>query len=152
MKRKTRKRLRSAVGIPTDNTNEVPKTKTLPPPVVTKKPQGPLRRPSEVRGQRLKALRPSLRVDTSFESAEDPRTLLYGNQWLKQIINQKFKPSRKVDKEIYGPTLRTASCYEQPDYGSKHFRENDWGKRVHGKTFQSVLPPIPLFEQFGKTY
>lgn len=147
------KRLCSVVGIPRtlEAEAEVEKVKELPS-LVTEKPQGPFRRPESVREQRLKGFRPTLRVDTDYESAECARARMYRNEWTKRIIDKKFIPSRKADKVRQGPTLRTASCYEQLDYGSKHFRDCNRGKRIHGKAFQSVLPSIPLFDQVGKTY
>lgn len=148
------KRLRSAVGIPmaeqkneaSDGTEKIFK--------LTIKPQGPFRNPDEVRQQRLKAARPSLRVGTDYESADVARSQMHRNEWTKRVIDVKFIPWRKPDKQIKGPTLRTDSCYKDLHYGFKHFRDRvERGSEIHHiKPFHTVLPPIPLFDQFGKTY
>jgi len=147
------KHLRSAVGIPTkkDSIDDIKSVKQLPA-LTTKKPQGPFRRPESVREQRLKEFKPTLRVDTEYESANYARAEMYRNEWTKRVIDQKFIPSRKSDEGSQGPTLRTASCYKKLAYGSKHFRDGERRSNIHGKAFQNVLPSIPLFDQFGKTY
>jgi len=138
----------SMIGIPTNCDDDAEKK----PSSEATRPQGPFRNPDEVQKQRMKSLRPTLRVETNYKSAELARNEMYRNESAKCIIDMKFIPSRKSIKIIQGPILRTAACYKTLQYGSQHFRDCGRSSGIHDNVFRSVLPPIPLFDQFGKTY
>lgn len=130
-------------------------SKTVPLPPISMKTsgqvQGPFRTPDEVWQQRHKPLKPSLRVATSYVSAENARTEMKADEWVTRLIDDKFVPFTHRDRP-YEPLLHTTSKYGSLPYGSKHFREEGVGKHVSPSRFQTVVSPIPVFEQFGKTY
>ncbi|EDO27881.1 predicted protein [Nematostella vectensis] len=97
--------------------------------------EGPFREPQEVWKQRHKKLNPTLRVDTSYTSAEQAR----------------FVPFTHRTRE-YEPLLHSTSAFGSLPYGTKYFRESDPGRHITSKRFETVTSPIPIFEQYGKTY
>lgn len=115
------------------------------------KVQGPFRTPDEVWQQRHKPLNPSLRVATSYVSAEDARADMKANEWVTRLIDDKFVPFTHRERP-YDPLLHTTSQYGSLPYGTKHFREEDPEGHITPSRFQTVVSPIPVFEQFGKTY
>ncbi|KAL9959002.1 hypothetical protein ACROYT_G036083 [Oculina patagonica] len=117
----------------------------------TAKVQGPFRTPDEVWQQRHKPLNPSLRVATSYVSAEDARADMKANEWVTRLIDDKFVPFTHRERP-YDPLLHTTSQYGSLPYGTKHFREEDSERHITPSRFQTVVSPIPVFEQFGKTY
>ncbi|EDO37017.1 predicted protein, partial [Nematostella vectensis] len=63
------------------------KYEVLPP--ITTKMQGPFREPQEVWKQRHKKLNPTLRVDTSYTSAEQARAEMKAEEWVTRVIDDK---------------------------------------------------------------
>merc|ERR1712149_105611 len=101
-----------------------------------KKMQGPFRAPGVVRAQRYRSLSPTLRVSTAYDSH------------IQQRKNESMR-ANGIPRKSYEPLLHTQSPYGQIPYGSKYFREES-SKRVTSP-FKSVVPPIPIFDKFGKT-
>lgn len=130
-------------------------SKTVPLPPIsmksTAKVQGPFRTPNEVWQQRHKPLNPTLRVATSYLSAEDARTDMKADEWVTRLIDDKFVPFTHRERP-YDPLLHTTSQYGSLPYGTKHFREENVDRHITPSRFQTVASPIPIFEQFGKTY
>lgn len=135
------------------NLSKESKTVPLPPisMTTTAQVQGPFRTSDEVWQQRHKPLKPTLRVATSYEAAEDSRSQMKADEWVTRLIDDKFVPFTHRDRP-YDPLLHTTSKYGSLPYGTKHFREEDAKKHVSSSRFHTVISPIPIFEQFGKTY
>lgn len=117
----------------------------------TAKVQGPFRTPDDVWQQRHKPLNPTLRVATSYLSADDARADMKANEWVTRLIDDKFVPFTHRERP-YDPLLHTTSQYGSLPYGTKHFREETAERHITPSRFQTVVSPIPIFEQFGKTY
>lgn len=49
--------------------------------------QGPFRKPDEVRAQRYKPFKPTLRVETSYMSVEQAREALKQKEWVERVID-----------------------------------------------------------------
>eukprot|EP00795_Rhopilema_esculentum_P013505 gene13505-4385_t len=121
------------------------------PPIPSFKVQGPFRDPAAVATQRFKQLEPTLRVATSYTSVEESRAQLKAKEWTRTVVEDKFLPFTK-QKEKYEPMLDSSRPFDRPEYGTKHFREEDRRKRITEKPFQRLVSPIPVFEKLGKTY
>jgi len=121
------------------------------PPIGKQKPQGPFRSPDQVFSQRHKPLNPSLRVATNFRSVEEAREALKNKEWVERVIDEKFIPFTHKSYP-YEPLLHTTSVFGSPPYGTKHFREEEKINQLTSNNFQTVVSPIPVFEQFNKTY
>uniref|UniRef100_A0A8D0EYL9 Spermatogenesis associated 17 n=1 Tax=Strix occidentalis caurina TaxID=311401 RepID=A0A8D0EYL9_STROC len=124
------------------------------PPTGRQKPQGPFRDTTEVLRQRYKPLEPTLRVAASINSPpEKAREEMKREEWRNRIHDNEFLPFSSYHKnQKYDPSIHRSGKYGQETYGIKHFREVQPKKWVANKDFQTVLPPIVLFEKFGKTY
>lgn len=120
-------------------------------PPINNKIQGPFRSPGEVVKQRHKPLNPTLRVATSYTSVEDARAEMKAKEWVTRLIDDKLVPFTHRDYP-YEPLLHTTSAFGSPPYGTKHLREQDPSKQIASRDFKTVVSPIPLFDQFGKTY
>ena len=125
---------------------------SLPPVRDRSRPQGPFRSKEIVYTQRFKPLKPSLRVETDFESVEKHEELERQKTWCKQVIEPKFQPFSHV-KHSYERTLHNMSPYKNPsNYGNKTFREEDKGKNILPQEFKTVFTEIPEFEKYMETY
>ncbi|KAK3717529.1 hypothetical protein QZH41_013784 [Actinostola sp. cb2023] len=133
-----------------DDDEQSMKYKPLPP-INTNTIQGPFRTPNEVREQRHKSLNPSLRVATSYDSADQTRMEMKAKEWVTRVIDDQFVPFTHRHR-LYEPLLHTTSTYGSLSYGSKHFREESKIEHITSQRFKTVVSPIPVFEQFGKTY
>lgn len=134
---------------PTPTRYDIPKPCPLPP--IEKKPQGPFRDPREVQKQRYKPFQPSLRVATNFASVEEAREAMKRDEWIKRINDNIFVPFTKKEKS-YDPLLHTKSQFGHLPYGTKYFREENIDQHVVIKDFQTVLPPVPIFQKLNDTY
>ncbi|XP_019372008.1 PREDICTED: spermatogenesis-associated protein 17 [Gavialis gangeticus] len=123
------------------------------PPIARQKPQGPFRDTAEVLLQRYKPLEPTLRAATSINSLEKAREEMKREEWRNRIHDNEFLPFSSCQKnQKYDPLIHSSSKYGQITYGTKHFREEHHEKWVANKDFETVLPPIDLFDRCGKTY
>ncbi|KFP28574.1 Spermatogenesis-associated protein 17, partial [Colius striatus] len=104
--------------------------------------------------QRYKPLEPTLRVAASINSPlEKAREEMEREEWRNSIHDNEFLQFSSYRKnEKYEPSIHRSGKYGQETYGIKHFREIQPKKWVVDKDFQTVLPPIVLFDKFGKTY
>ncbi|XP_014673746.1 PREDICTED: spermatogenesis-associated protein 17-like [Priapulus caudatus] len=116
-------------------------------PPVGQKIQGPFKPPAQVYQQRYKTLQPTLRLATSFTSEEETRAADRQRDWTQRVNDNIFLPFSHTDYK-YEPLLHSKSKYGSLPYGTKYFRELDESKQL----FQTVVPPIPIFEKLGKTY
>lgn len=116
-----------------------------------KKPQGPFKTLAEVITLRRKPLNPTLRVATDFESSEKMRALNISQELTKIVIDEKFFPFSRV-RHAYVPKIHTNSSYSKHSYGNEHFREDDARDRDGKKRFETVLPPISLFDNVVNTH
>nr|XP_032803556.1 spermatogenesis-associated protein 17 isoform X2 [Petromyzon marinus] len=123
------------------------------PPICAPKPQGPFKDPAVVWRQRQKPLEPSVRVATPFVCLEEAPKVLRREEWRKHATDTQFLPAVSAHKNRkYEPLLHTSSDYGHIPYGSKHFRDEQPNKIISNKAYQTVFPPIPIFEKLGKTY
>jgi len=114
-----------------------------------KRVQGPFRSPQSVHNQRYRALSPSLRVLTPFDSEEQQKRTERDKEWTRRIQNKPMSfPQRRSLRDVYEPLLHTTSKYGDIPYGTKYFREES----QDAARFNSVVPPIPVFDKFGKTF
>ncbi|CAF0924219.1 unnamed protein product, partial [Didymodactylos carnosus] len=67
-------------------------------PPLNPKPQGPFRSPDEVRYQRYRSLKPSLRCESDYYSAEKMREELKLQEWTERIHDETFKSGINRDK------------------------------------------------------
>lgn len=114
------------MGHKVDNT-----TFELPP---LKRVQGPFKNPSVVYMQRHKHLKPSLKVQTDFNSED----------------MAKFAPFSRM-KYQYMPSLHNSTKVTNVDYGTKTFREEP-DKTMGAPQFSTVFKPIPEFDKLGEAY
>eukprot|EP00118_Oscarella_pearsei_P000819 m.5877 g.5877 ORF g.5877 m.5877 type:complete len:344 (+) comp14350_c0_seq1:32-1063(+) len=121
---------------------------TLPP---LTRVQGPFRHPGEVQRQRYKRLEPTLRVATDFYAVEKARVALKDGEWIRRMQDKDFTVVQERPK-VYEQLLHTTSKFGRLAYGTKHFREPIPGKPISAKDFQTVVSPIPVFDQLNKTY
>merc|ERR1719402_132370 len=129
--------------------NRLPPLKNAP---SKKRIQGPFRDANEVHNQRYRALSPSLRVATAFESADQQARADRDMEWTKRIQNKPMSfPDRRTISKSYEPLLHTTSKYGAIPYGTKFFREESDDVKNAPK-FKSVVPPIPIFDKVGKTF
>ncbi|XP_075451712.1 spermatogenesis-associated protein 17 [Ascaphus truei] len=129
-----------------------PVTQPLPP-IGKKKPQGPFRDTAEVLQQRYKPLEPTLRVATSITSVEEAREELRRQEWRKCIQENTFAPFSSFHKSKECETLiHTSTDYKWIPNGSQIFREEQQGKWVTNKDFQTIFPSVSLFDKFGRIY
>ncbi|XP_075123267.1 spermatogenesis-associated protein 17 [Leptodactylus fuscus] len=126
-----------------------PVTQPLPP-IGRKKPQGPFRDPAEVLRQRYKPLEPTLRVATAFDSLEEAREQLKRQEWTKGFQEDRFAPFSTFHKnKPYEALLHTSTEYKKVPFSN---RDEDQGKWISRKDFQTIFTPIPLFDKYGRTY
>nr|CAB3266513.1 spermatogenesis-associated protein 17-like [Phallusia mammillata] len=121
------------------------------PPIKNKKIQGPFKPPRDVQAQRYKPLNPSLRVATHYNSVEQARDVMKKADWTARLHDVPFMPFSKR-KIAYKPLLHTTSKYGHLPYGSAYFREEKQQQNIEDQRLQTVVSPIPIFDQFGQTY
>ncbi|XP_054840764.1 spermatogenesis-associated protein 17 isoform X3 [Eublepharis macularius] len=123
------------------------------PPIGRQKPQGPFRDAAEVLQQRLKPFEPSMRVAASSASLEEAREKVKQEEWRNRVHDDEFFPFASCHKPYkYIPSMQRSSKYGKENYGLKYFREQHTEKWITNKDFITAVPPIHLFEKFGKTY
>lgn len=142
---------RSAIFDPAHKRYDLPRLQEPLPPV-QRRPQGPFRDPGEVQTQRYKPFQPSLRVATNFYSLDEAREQMKQEEWVTRLNDNIFEPFSK--KSIpYDKLLHTTSKYGHLSYGTQYYRHefpDVW--LTKNQNFQSVVPPIPIFEKLNDTY
>merc|ERR1712226_1444886 len=128
---------------------DLPTHSPLPP--VQSKPQGPFRDPRDVQKQRYKPFQPTLRVATNYYSLEEAREHMKAEEWVTRLNDNLFEPFSKKPP-LYQPLLHTTSKYGHLSYGTEYFREEFPERFAVTQNFQSVVPPIPIFEKLNDTY
>jgi len=130
--------------------------RSLPPiknPPLARRIAGPFRDPNEVHNQRYRALSPTLRVATAFDSAEQQARIDRDMEWTRRIQDRPMNfPARRTIHKSYEPLLHTTSKYGDIPYGTKFFREESEEVKSAKNSFKSVVPPIPIFDKVGKTF
>merc|ERR1712228_1024663 len=138
-------------------TREKEKEEKVLPPV---KPQGPFKSRDESLQQRYRASCPTLRVETSYYSTLEAREAMRGDEKQKRVVDEIFKPFDKT-KQSHFPLHHTSTPFGPIPYGTQKFRENEFhpgqastkdSKKQSTTDFKTVVPPIPLFDKFCKTY
>ncbi|XP_029643134.1 spermatogenesis-associated protein 17-like [Octopus sinensis] len=122
--------------ISTDNGYQLIPPKTLPP--LPQKPQGPFLDPAIVHLQRYKPLKPTLRVETSFDSLEKARKELKMEEWAKRLHDDNFISPKNYPTK-YQPLLHTKSEYGHRPYGMKYFRETNHKLFISDKDFKTCI-------------
>uniref|UniRef100_UPI00358F2196 spermatogenesis-associated protein 17 n=1 Tax=Myxine glutinosa TaxID=7769 RepID=UPI00358F2196 len=106
--------------------------------IAAKKPQGPFREQSHVWRQRLKPLEPTLRVATSFTSAEEAALEQRREEWRTRVIDDAFLPFANHRKnKKYEPLLQTSCTFGPIDDGTHHFRDTEPSKNISKKVISS---------------
>jgi len=126
------------------------KMKDLKLPPLPPKPQGPFKDQKAVYIQRRKPLSPSLRVASSFFAADKARDVMAAEEWVQRIHDNKFKHVGVIPQP-YEPLIHTRSPFVKSGFGS-YFRDDLRQKWMSEKDFQSMVAPIPIFDNFNKTY
>ncbi|CAF3484183.1 unnamed protein product [Rotaria sp. Silwood1] len=125
-------------------------TKFLPP--LKSKPQGPFRAPEDVRYQRYRPLKPSLRCETDFFATEKMREELKLQEWVDRIHDDTFKSGLCRDKP-YPRMLIGEDPYVEPTKLERlALREPNKTQWVADKGFRSLVHGIPEFDKFETTY
>jgi len=114
--------------------------------------QGPFRAPDQVWEQRYRPLSPTLRMATAFDAHIEERKKESNDEWVKRIQNEPMRVSGRTAQQPYKKLLHTQSTYGEIPYGSKYFREESKKNASNKEDFKSVVPPIPIFDKFGKTF
>lgn len=119
------------------------------PPIPYKEPpphvQGPFKTHREVMQLRYKPLRPSLRVETSFNSAYDAAVKAKQDEWVLRVTDKKFITSSHL-YHPYVPSVHSKSEYGPIAYGTQTFRDSGNESYVGEKDFKTVVSPIPVFD------
>lgn len=112
-----------------------------------KRPQGPFRPPAEVWSQRHKPLKPSLRAQTQFEHVALALEQDKQAEWLKRQHDKGFHPSpaKGASFSPYPQSLNSASGYTGIQVPT--FRETK-----PGGGFSTTVRPIPVLDEFNRTY
>jgi hypothetical protein len=124
---------------------------SLPPVQLPNKIQGPFHHPGMVWRQRYKPPNPTLRVATPFNSEEIARAKLKASEWRERVVEEPFLPFSSPST-TYRPLLHTTSSYTRLAYGTEHFRDQATARNRQLKGFQTVVPPIPVFDKLNSTY
>lgn len=115
-----------------------------------KRVQGPFKEPNVVYMQRHKPLKPSLKVQTDFNSVDTTKEKDVQEEWCKRVIDEKFTPFTKM-KYDYIPSLHNSTKITNVDYGTKSFREKP-EKFLGATEFNTVFKSIPEFDKLGEAY
>jgi len=133
--------------------------KVLPPIKGPIKPQGPFKSKEETLQQRHRPGSPTLRVETSYYSTLEARETMRGDEKQKRVVDDIFRPFAKV-KQTHVPLHHSSTAFGPIAYGTQKFRDNEFQPRLSSTKdsklattdFKTVVPPIPLFDKFCKTY
>ncbi|KAM4602924.1 spermatogenesis-associated protein 17 [Polymixia lowei] len=135
-------------------TNTCCTSRPLLPPIASKKPQGPFRKPEEVWEQRLRCPEPSLRLQTSYTYLEEAREELQQQEAAAHLTDTPFLPFAKVHRRgrKYERLLHGNASPLPSAYGTKHFREEDTGRLKEKEPFKTVFTTCNVFDKFGRLY
>jgi len=122
-------------------------TYELPP---LKRVQGPFKNPSVVYMQRHKSLKPTLKVQTDFNTEDVAKEKEIQEEWCKRIIDNEFAPFSRMKYE-YMPSLHNNTQFSNVDYGTKSFREKPV-ELLGSSQFKTVFKSIPEFDNMGEAY
>ncbi|CAM4847606.1 unnamed protein product, partial [Rotaria magnacalcarata] len=125
-------------------------TKFLPP--LKSKPQGPFRTPEDVRYQRYRPLKPSLRCETDFFATEKMREELKLQEWVDRIHDDTFKSGVCRDKHYPRMLVGEEPYIEPTKLERAALREPNKKQWVDEKGFRSLVHGIPEFDKFETTY
>ncbi|CAF1234925.1 unnamed protein product [Didymodactylos carnosus] len=121
--------------------------KLLPP--LNPKPQGPFRTADEVRYQRYRPLKPSLRCESDYYSVEKMREELKLQEWTERVHDETFKSSINREKPYQRLMAGTDVFSEQ----KLCFRgATDRQRWTTEKDFRTLVHGIPEFDKFQTTY
>ncbi|XP_015448247.1 spermatogenesis-associated protein 17 isoform X2 [Pteropus alecto] len=123
------------------------------PPIHRRQCQGPFRDIADVLEQRYKPLEPTLWVAEPMDELKEAREELKRQEWIKNIHDNMFLPFSSHHKNRkYIPSMHMSSKYDPSSHGCPRFRDEEPEKWISNKNFQTVLPPIDLFSNYGKMY
>lgn len=114
-------------------------------------PQGPFKDQKKVFIQRHKSLSPSLRVQSSFFSQMEARQTMAAEEWVHRIHDDRFDHVGVIDQP-YQPLHHTTTPFGKIPYGTLHFRDCESKKWIVSEDFKQLVPPIPVFDKFNKSY
>ncbi|XP_039739319.1 spermatogenesis-associated protein 17 isoform X1 [Pteropus medius] len=123
------------------------------PPIHRRQCQGPFRDIADVLEQRYKPLEPTLWVAEPMDELKEAREELKRREWIKNIHDNMFLPFSSHHKnKKYIPSMHLSSKFDPSSHGCPRFRDEKPEKWISNKNFQTVLPPIDLFSNYGKMY
>lgn len=118
-------------------------------PSLHEKPQGPFKEPKAVYIQRQRPLSPTLRVESSFSSQREAREAMAADEWVHRVHDERFNHVGVISRP-YQPLLHTSSPFRKQLMCTE--RETAQDQWVTTQDFQTLVPPIPLFDKFNKVY
>ncbi|UJR29919.1 hypothetical protein I4U23_017467 [Adineta vaga] len=125
-------------------------TKLLPP--LKPKPQGPFRASEDVRYQRYRSLKPSLRCETDYFATEKMREEIKLNEWADRVHDDTFRAGL-FRKKSYARTLVGEEPYEEPkkleQLALRQANKQQW---LSQQGFRSLVHGIPEFDKLETTY
>lgn len=129
--------------------DKIRETKELKLPPLPQKPQGPFKEPKKVHIQRHKPLSPTLRVESSYFCQREARDAMVAEEWVNRVHDEKFNHVGVINQP-YQPLLHTNSPYRKQMLAV--VREPNKEKWVSPQDFKTLVPPVPVFEKFNKSY
>jgi len=127
-----------------------PISKFLPP--LKPKPQGPFRPSDEVRYQRYRPLKPSLRCETDYYATEKMREELKLQEWVDRIHDDSFQSGLYRDKPYPRMLIGEESYIEPLKLERLSLREPNKQQWATEKGFRTLVHGIPEFDKFETTY
>lgn len=137
--------------VKTNKNQEIAKiSKFLPP--LKPKPQGPFRESEDVRYQRYRPLKSSLRCQTDYFATEKMREELKLQEWVDRTHDDTFKSGLYRDKP-YPRTLVNEEPYIEPTKLERlSLRDTNKNQWVTDKGFRTLVHGIPEFDKFETNY
>ncbi|CAF1003078.1 unnamed protein product [Rotaria sordida] len=125
-------------------------TKILPP--LKSKPQGPFRAPEDVRYQRYRPLKPSLRCETDYFATEKMREELKLQEWVDRIHDDTFKSGLCHDKSYPRMLIGEEPYIEPTKLQQLALRQPNKKQWATDKDFRTLVHGVPEFDKFEMTY
>ncbi|CAF0716974.1 unnamed protein product [Adineta steineri] len=124
--------------------------KFLPP--LKPKPQGPFRAPEDVRYQRYRPLKPSLRCETDYFATEKIREEIKLQEWVERVHDDTFRAGLFRDKPYPRLLVGEEPFVEATKLERLSLREPNKQQWINEKGFRSLVHGIPEFDKLETTY
>ncbi|CAF1225517.1 unnamed protein product [Adineta ricciae] len=121
-------------------------------PPLKPKPQGPFRPSEDVRYQRYRPLKPSLRCETDYFASEKMREEIKLQEWTDRVHDDTFTAGLFREKP-YPRMLHGEEPFEEPrKLEQLSLRQPNKQQWISHKGFRSLVHGIPEFDKLEKTY